>query len=118
MAALRKLAQNAVPVYTILLTAAIQPFEVASALQLGARGIVLKASPPEILLKSIRAVYNDEFWVGSEVVRSCIRSAQRRVVASALTAREMEIILAIQDGKSNKGIATQFSISVETSKDI
>src|SRR3954468_14041017 len=51
MEALRELAQAKVSSYVILLTAAIQPFEVTGALQLGARGVVLKSSPPELLLK-------------------------------------------------------------------
>jgi two-component system nitrate/nitrite response regulator NarL len=114
--ALRKLAQDALPVYTILLTAAIQPFEVALALQFGARGIVLKASPPEILLKSIRAVRNHELWIGSEIMSACTRSPQRAVSTSPLTARETEIISAIRDGKSNRDIATQLWISEETVK--
>ena len=78
MATLRKLSQCALSVHTILLTAAIQPFEVATALRLGARGIVLKASPPEILLKSIRAVCNDQFWVESELISACTRSQHNR----------------------------------------
>ena len=54
MEVLRELAHQGLAVRTILLTAAIQPL--SSALQLGARGIVLKASPPELLLQSVRAV--------------------------------------------------------------
>ena len=116
MATLRKLSQCALPVHTILLTAAIQPFEVATALQLGARGIVLKSSPPEILLKSIRAVCDDEFWVEGDIIRACTRSQQQPMITSGLTAREKQIISAIKDGKSNREIATQFSISEETVK--
>jgi two-component system nitrate/nitrite response regulator NarL len=44
MEVLRELAHQEAAVRTILLTAAIQPFAVTSALQLGARGIVLKAA--------------------------------------------------------------------------
>src|SRR5262252_7817357 len=76
MEVLRELAQQETAVRTILLTAAIQPFAVTSALQLGARGIVLKASPPELLLKSIRAVCDGQFWVGSEPVSSWAKPGQ------------------------------------------
>lgn len=113
---LRKLVQHALPVYTILLTASIQPFEVASALQFGARGILLKASPPEILLKSIRAVCNHELWIGSEIMSASAGSRQSTVITSPLTARETEIVSAIKDGKSNREIAKQFWISEETVK--
>jgi two-component system, NarL family, nitrate/nitrite response regulator NarL len=123
MAALRELAQQELPVYTILLTASIQGSEVTSALQLGARGIVLKASPPEVLLAGIRAVCKGEFCVGTEIVATWVRSGQPHAssnpeayAASRLTLRESEIVSAIRDGKSNKEIAAKFSISEETVK--
>lgn len=102
--------------YTILLTAAIQPFEVASALQFGARGIVLKASPPKILLKKSRAVCDHELWIGSEITSTCTRSPQRAVITSPLTARQTEIISAIRDGKSNRGRSSRLELSVLTGK--
>ena len=101
---------------TILLTAAIQPFAVTSALQLGARGIVLKASPPELLLKSIRAVYDGQFWVGSEPVASWARTGGPSTTGFGLTSREYEIISAIKEGSSNREIASKLAISEETVK--
>ena len=116
MEVLRELAHQEVAVRTILLTAAIQPFAVTSALQLGARGIVLKASPPEMLLKSIRAVYEGQFWVGSEPVVAWARSGQPSPSGFGLTSREIEIISAIKQGHSNREIASQLAISEETVK--
>src|SRR5215467_13929030 len=103
MEVLRELAQQEVAVRTILLTAAIQPFAVTSALQLGARGIVLKASPPELLLKSIRSVHEGQFWVGSEQVASWARGGHPPA-GFGLTSREIEIISAIKEGSSNREI--------------
>jgi DNA-binding NarL/FixJ family response regulator len=80
MEVLRELSKQETPVRTILLTAAIQPFAVTSALQLGARGIVLKASPPEMLLKSIRSVHEGQFWVGAKL-KSFQRSNKEAVTA-------------------------------------
>src|SRR5204863_1686609 len=57
MEVLRELGRQELPLRTILLTAAIQPFAVTSALQLGARGIVLTASPHALLLMSSRSVH-------------------------------------------------------------
>src|SRR5437763_15230864 len=74
MEVLRELAHEQAAVRTILLTGAIQPFAVTSALQLGARGIVLKASPPEMLLNSMRAVCDRQFWGGREPVAGWARS--------------------------------------------
>jgi two-component system, NarL family, nitrate/nitrite response regulator NarL len=116
MEVLRELSQQEVAVRTILLTAAIQPFAVTSALQLGARGIVLKASPPELLLKSIRSVHDGQFWVGSEAVTAWARSGQPSTTGFGLTTREVEIISAIREGNSNREIASKLAISEETVK--
>ena len=113
---LRELSKDEDPVYTILLTAAIQPFEVTCALQLGVRGIVLKASPPELLLKSIRSVSEGEYWVSGEILAASARFRQRPGSHSGLTTRELEIISAIKAGSSNKDIAVKLSISEETVK--
>jgi two-component system, NarL family, nitrate/nitrite response regulator NarL len=116
MEVLRELAHQETAVRTILLTAAIQPFAVTSALQLGARGIVLKASPPELLLKSIRAVCEGQFWVGSEAVTAWARTGQPANTGFGLTSREVEIIAAIKEGNSNREIASKLAISEETVK--
>lgn len=116
MEVLRELAHQEVAVRTILLTAAIQPFAVTSALQLGARGIVLKASPPEMLLKSIRSVCEGQFWVGSEPVPAWTRAGQASSGGFGLTSREIEIISAIKEGSSNREIASKLAISEETVK--
>ena len=116
MEVLRELAHQDIAVRTILLTAAIQPFAVTSALQLGARGIVLKASPPELLLKSIRAVHEGQFWVGSEAVTAWARTGQPSTSGFGLTTREIEIISAIKEGNSNREIASKLAISEETVK--
>ena len=115
MEVLRELSRQETPVRTILLTAAIQPFAVTSALHLGARGIVLKASPPEMLLKSIRSVHEGQFWVGSEPVSSWAKPGQS-TSGFGLTSREVEIISAIKKGSSNREIAGQLAISEETVK--
>src|SRR5580658_8973011 len=52
----------------ILLTAAVEKKQVVEALQLGARGVVLKDSATQLLLKSIHAVMAGEYWVGRDSV--------------------------------------------------
>jgi two-component system nitrate/nitrite response regulator NarL len=116
MEALRELSQAKSSTYVILLTAAIQPFEVTGALQLGARGVVLKSSPPELLLKSIRAVSEGQHWVEGEVLTDWARIGRKPSGVAGLTSREVEIISAIQSGNSNREIAARLSISEETVK--
>jgi two-component system nitrate/nitrite response regulator NarL len=48
----------------ILLTAAAEKAQIIEALQLGARGVVLKDSATQLLLKAIHTVMAGEYWVG------------------------------------------------------
>ena len=115
MEVLRELAHDGPGVHTILLTASIHPLEAAHALRLGARRVVLKASTPELLLKSIRSVCDGE-RLGEEVLATWTRYGEWRQNKSELTAREVEIISEIKTGNSNKQIAHKLSISEETVK--
>jgi DNA-binding NarL/FixJ family response regulator len=69
-----------------------------------------------MLLNSIRAVHEGQFWVGSEPITSWARAGQSSTSAFGLTSREIEIIAAIKQGSSNREIAGQLAISEETVK--
>jgi len=121
---LRELSDSTTPVRPIVLTAAIAQEQIAQALQLGARGIVLKDTPTEVLFSSIRAVMNGRFWVGQTEVKD-LMEALRYYVASAdedskkqfgLTSRERDVVSAITVGFTNREIAEKYSISEQTVK--
>jgi two-component system, NarL family, nitrate/nitrite response regulator NarL len=123
--ALRELAEAKTPVRTILLTAAIERSQIVEALQLGARGVVMKESATQLLFKSIQAVMSGEFWVGRESVSDLVQTlrelmpppgAEARKTKFGLTHRELEIIASIVAGYSNRDIAQKFSISEQTVK--
>lgn len=123
--ALQELASESSSVRVILLTAAAEKEQIVEALQLGARGVVLKESATQILLKSIRAVMNGEYWVGRESVSNLVQYLRTLIgpsVSSArknkygLTPRELEIISAVVAGYANKEIAQHFKISEDTVK--
>jgi two-component system nitrate/nitrite response regulator NarL len=125
MEALRELAASSSPVRTILLTAAIEKRQIVEALQLGARGVVLKESATELLMKSIRSVMAGEYWVGRESVHDLVRTLRELVPAPGedarrkhfgLTPRELEIVSAIVAGYTNKDVGERFSISEQTVK--
>src|SRR3979411_3032203 len=64
--ALRELSSgSANSVRVILLTAAAEKNQIVEALHLGARGVVLKDSATQLLLKSIHTVMAGEYWVGT-----------------------------------------------------
>jgi two-component system nitrate/nitrite response regulator NarL len=124
MEALQELAASASPVRTILLTAAIEKDQVPAALELGARGVVLKESATQVLLKCIRTVMDGQYWVGRESVSDLVRALREATPpggapqkkAFGLTPRELEIVAAIVAGYTNKDIAQKFSLSEQTVK--
>jgi two-component system nitrate/nitrite response regulator NarL len=123
--ALRALAATCPDVRTIVLSAAIDDSQIVEALQLGARGIVLKESATRLLLQSIRTVMAGQYWVGHESVSSLVQVLRNRMAGAAkdakrknfgLTPHELEIVSAIVAGYSNSEIAKKFSISERTVK--
>jgi two-component system nitrate/nitrite response regulator NarL len=123
--ALRELGTAATPVRTLLLTAAIARPQILEALQLGARGVVLKESATQLLLKGIRAVMDGQYWVGQDSVSDLVKTLRDLSPGTAedprkktfgLTPRELEIVSAIVGGYSNRDIAQKFAISEQTVK--
>jgi DNA-binding NarL/FixJ family response regulator len=123
--ALRELSAETITARVILLTAAAEKEQIVEALQLGARGVVLKDSATQILLKAIRAVMNGEYWVGRESVSNLVQYLRGLIDSSniasrqkryGLTPRELEIISAVVAGYANKEIAEHFKISEDTVK--
>src|SRR5579864_6577517 len=113
------------PVRVILLTAAAEKGQIVEALQLGARGVVLKDSATQLLLKAIHTVMAGEYWVGRESVSNLVQYLRTLVQSSGeearqkkfgLTPRELEIVSAVVAGYSNKEIAEYFKISEDTVK--
>jgi two-component system, NarL family, nitrate/nitrite response regulator NarL len=124
LVALRELGRTTTNTRIILLTAAIERSDIVVALQLGAHGVVLKESASDVLVKSIRAVMEGQFWVGRKAVadlEKCLSEVASAFPAPVrkqfgLTRRELEIVGVILAGRSNSDIAAKFSVSEKTVK--
>jgi DNA-binding NarL/FixJ family response regulator len=84
---------------------------VRQALDAGARGYVLKNAVDLELPAAIRKVAEGEVVLDPQVAK---RSALKGERNGGLTTRELEILQLIVDGKSNKEIADQLGLSVNT----
>jgi DNA-binding NarL/FixJ family response regulator len=124
LVALRELKNLNTTTRIVLLTAAIDRADIVTALQLGARGIVLKESASDVLLKSIDAVMGGKYWVGRKPVAD-LNTTLNEIAAAfpaptrkqfGLTPRELEIVGVILAGCSNNDIAAKFKISEKTVK--
>jgi len=111
-------------VRTLLLTASIDRTDVMEAIELGARGVVLKESASDVLFQSIQALMCGQYWVGRKALPTQARTISEAAAAFpaperkhfGLTPREMEIVGVILAGCSNSDIATKFAISEKTVK--
>jgi len=123
--AIRELGSLGASVRIILLTAAAEKSQIVEALQLGARGVVLKDSATQLLIQAIRTVMGGEYWVGREQVSNLVQYLRTLMQTTAqetkqrkfgLTPRELEIVSAVVAGFANKEIAGHFKISEDTVK--
>lgn len=104
----------------LLLTAGIDPTDLLRAIQLGARGVVLKESATQLLIDGIRRVMDGKYIIGSGTADD-LANAVREVRTPAagrygLTTRELEIVGTIVAGASNREIGARLGISQQTVK--
>ncbi len=123
--AMRAIMSRSPRVKILLLTSTISTQQIIEALQIGARGIVLKDSVAGDLGEALRAVLSGDYWIGGQRVVNLLTALHELMQKAAavperktygLTPRELEVVTCIVEGCSNKDIAKQFTISEETVK--
>lgn len=99
---------------------------VVTALEMGASGYILKDTSNKIFLKGIRAVSNGQFYFTGDVTDVLIKKYRElkdvkntpeissSSIQSSLSKREYQILNMIREGKTNKEIAEEYSLSVRT----
>jgi two-component system nitrate/nitrite response regulator NarL len=116
---LSRLARDSRPA-VVILTAAEDENMWLKAAQLGARGIVLKATAPRVLEDCLRAVHRGETWLNVGGVDLSMRLAQREAaeaeLESLLTPRELQVVRLVALGADNQEISDRLSISLGTVK--
>jgi DNA-binding NarL/FixJ family response regulator len=109
--ATRKILERSPEVSVLMLSMHSEDTLVRQALDAGARGYVLKSAVDLELATAIRRVAAGEVVLAPELSRSASLKGERN---AGLTARELEILQWIVNGKSNKEIADKLSLSVNT----
>src|SRR5579862_6800026 len=109
--ATRKILEQQPKALVLMLSMHPEETWVRQALDAGARGYVLKNAVDLELGAAIRKVVNGETVLDPQIARPEVLKGERDY---ALTARELEILQLIVDGKSNKEIANQLNLSVNT----
>jgi len=102
----------------LVLTSFAADEQVFPAIKAGALGYLLKDSGPQELVQAIRQVFRGEPSLDPSVARKVLYELstppQKPLTPDPLTAREMEILRLVAQGKSNKDIAGNLVIAEET----
>ena len=110
---------------SLLLAEDIERADVLRALQLGARGVVLKGVATDLLFKAVRSVTKGEYWISRDMVAELVQMLARAPKTRTdpppsqtfvLTDRERGIVKVIIAGYTNREIARTFGLSEDTVK--
>lgn len=98
--------------HIIMLTTFEGDVEIQRALKAGARGYLLKSTPPKDLVETIRHVHAGKKGIPTYIAAHLAE----HLSDEALTAREIEVLRHIAGGNRNRDIAEKLFISEETVK--
>jgi DNA-binding NarL/FixJ family response regulator len=96
----------------IILTTFDSDSDIAGAIKAGAKGYLLKDAPREALFDCIRKVHAGETCIPAELVSKLASGMS----SEALTSRELEVLILLARGQSNKEIGGSLYISETTVK--
>lgn len=118
---LKVLRENNIDIKVIMLTIENDSKTIHEAIDIGADGYLLKDSAGKEIVNAIRLVASGEKYIDKSLVSllfSEIKKKDNKVchVLDALSKREMEILIYISKGLSNKEIGMQLFISEKTVK--
>jgi DNA-binding NarL/FixJ family response regulator len=102
----------------LILTVHTDDAHVFQGIKAGARGYILKDCTPEELTRAIRTVHAGETIMAQDIARKTLTTFEsirsNTELTPNLTERELEVIKALAQGKSNKEIAQTLGISEKT----
>lgn len=125
LTATRELLALEQPPRVIILTTFNTDEYVDEAIRSGAAGFLLKDSPPEELLRALRAVHEGHAMLDPAVTRQVIDaiaeqgprlSAEEREMLDSLTAREVDVLRLVGRGLSNADIGAELFMTEGTVK--
>jgi DNA-binding NarL/FixJ family response regulator len=115
----RKLKETMPDLAVLILTVYEDEEKIFQALQAGASGYILKRSRPSEVVRAVREMLDDGAPMTSTIARKVVASFSKTppgkdAASAGLSRRETEVLQNLSRGASNKVIADELSITVET----
>lgn len=108
--AIAALARTAPSVRVLVLTTFDSETDVLPAVEAGATGYLLKDTPPEELIRAVRAAHRGESVLAPSAAGQ-LMGRVRRPTGLALSSRELEVLQLVADGAGNRDAARLLFIS-------
>jgi DNA-binding NarL/FixJ family response regulator len=93
---------------------------VKTAVQVGAKGLILKSDAAAELVAAVEAIQRNSTYFSSRMnqaaLRPDLRGSRRSSEKDTLTKREMQVIQLLAEGKSTKEVASILALSVKTAE--
>jgi DNA-binding NarL/FixJ family response regulator len=127
METLRELSDEIPEMRTIVLALSIDKRQIVEALQLGAKGVVMKADARCLLARSVQAVMAGQYWVKDRALEDVSEILDEisggyggglayATKLSLLSPKEAQIVAYIVEGRTNKDIAGTLQTSEQVVK--
>lgn len=119
VSATRKIRDLLPGIRILVLTVHADDGHVFQGIKAGAQGYILKDCTPEDLVRAIRTVHAGDTIMAQDIAQNMLTTFEgirsgKTDLAPRLTERELEVIKALAQGKSNKEIAQALDISDKT----
>ena len=114
ISAVKRIAERAPSVNTVVFSAYGDKRLLSDAIAAGARGYVMKGSPPEDLIRAIRTVDEGKAFVDPSLSPALLMT--QGVVDAPLSEREREILQLLAEGFHTEEVADRIGLSPETVK--
>jgi len=122
--ATRRIKKEMPHIKIVMLTASVEDHNLFDAIKIGAQGYLLKDLEPYQLFDLLESISRGESPLSGAIATKILMEFNRPIqekneetdYVDELTQREVEILMAITEGLTNKEIATNFSIAENTVK--
>ena len=114
ISAIKRIAENAPNVKTVIFSAYGDKRLLSDAITAGARGYVMKGSPPEDLVRAVRTVASGRPFVDPSLSPALIMTGPAS--DAPLSEREREILQLLAGGLHTEEVASRIGLSAETVK--